>query len=212
MWAYSFQFLSDDLSQDNALVPHVLFELLDKHIPELFLKLGAHPMIRALFWSDNCGPQFKNKGQFGFVSDCRAKIRKEDGKRGEVSFILEHHYFASGHGKNYSDTEGAVTKNATKRSIINGSWVVRDARDLCEKLAGDLNFQLGKPKRSEKKAFFERKKHQRGTGQVLVTKVGAFVRRSFCKSQTYSPAHLLTSPGTSSCQNCTTSATHPTNV
>lgn len=173
VWAYSFQVLSDDLSQDNAWVQHVLFQLLDKHIPKLFNSLGVHPMICAILWSDNCGPQFKNKAQFGYVSDCGVKVRKANGERGDVPVRLEHHYFASGHGKNFSDSEGATTKNATKRSIINGSWVVSDARDLCDKLSADLNFKLKMPTEREEKAFHERKKHQRGKGQVLVTKVSA---------------------------------------
>lgn len=174
VWAYSFQVLSDDLSQDNAWVQHVLSELLDKHIPKLLKKYGAHPMARAAVWSDNCGPQSKNSKQFGYVADCGVKVRDDAGRRGLDTVRLEHHYFASGHGKNFSDSEGAVTKMITRRSIINGTWVVSGARDVCNKLAAALNFDLKKPKKSEKEAFSARKKHQRGTGQILVTKVGAF--------------------------------------
>ncbi|CAM9969574.1 unnamed protein product [Scytosiphon promiscuus] len=61
VWAFSFQVLSNDLSQDTAWEQRVLFELFDKHIPELLRKYGAHPMTLAKVWSDNCGPQFKNK-------------------------------------------------------------------------------------------------------------------------------------------------------
>ena len=174
VWVYSFQVLSDDLSQDNAWVQHVLFGLLNKHIPDLLAKIGAHPMTHGVVWSDNCGPQFKNKGQFGFVADCGVKIRKESGEPGDDIIHLEHHFFGSGHGKNISDAEGAVTKTIARKNVINGSWVIKDSRDLCNKLSADLDFQLRKPKKREKEAFWENRKRERGRGQILMTKVGAY--------------------------------------
>ncbi|CAM9447743.1 unnamed protein product, partial [Hapterophycus canaliculatus] len=170
VWAFSFQVLSNDLSQDTAWVQHVLFELFDKHIPDLLREYGALPMTLAIIFSDNCGPQFKNKGQFGFIADCRVKKRDVDGNRGEDALQVEHHYFGSGHGKNFSDSEGATTKNAAKRNIINGSWVVSDARDLCDRLARDLDFRLQTPSEQANQDFWEDKQHERGKGQLLVTK------------------------------------------
>ena len=47
-------------------------------------------------------------------------------------------------------------------------------RAICvDKLSAELNFKLRMPKEREEKAFHERHKHQRGKGQVLVTKVSA---------------------------------------
>lgn len=68
VWAYSFQVLSDDKTQDNAWVQHVMFKILTEHVPSSMRKLGAPAMVRAIFFTDNCAKQFKCRFQFGWLA------------------------------------------------------------------------------------------------------------------------------------------------
>lgn len=172
VWVYSFQILSDDMSQDNAWVQHVLSKLLSTEIPELLRKIGADPMTRVVIWSDNCAKQFKCMTHFGWVADSGVMVRTKEGDINHGTPLkIEHHYFGSGHGKNLSDSEGAVAKNLGRKYVINGSWVVSDARDLCHKLGAELNFLLRKAKSHERAAFEGKRTNNRGAGQLLMTKV-----------------------------------------
>lgn len=183
VWVYSFQILSDDMSQDNAWVQHVLSKLLSNDIPELLRKIGAAPMTRVVIWSDNCAKQFKCRTHFGWVADSGVKVCAKEGEIDhETPLKIEHHYFGSGHGKNLSDSEGAVAKNLGRKNVINGSWVISDARDLCDKLGADLNFLLRKATTRERQSFEERRRNNRGAGQLLMTKVRKRAHSPLCRN------------------------------
>lgn len=172
MWAYSFQVLSDDMSQDNAWVQHVMPKLMNDDIPALLRNIGAPPMTRATIFTDNCGKQFKCKYHFGWVADSGVKVRREDGGATGKGVHIEHHYFGACHGKNMSDSEGGVTKSHARANVANMSWRVESSEDLCSKLGKDLNFMLEEPTDEEREYFSANQKHDRGYGQLLMTKVG----------------------------------------
>ncbi|CAB1116630.1 unnamed protein product [Ectocarpus sp. CCAP 1310/34] len=78
MWAYSYQVLSDDRTQDNA---------------------WALPPWCELFFTDNCAKQFKCRFHFGWLASYEVMIRDNHGESTNVPVHVEHHYFGSCHGK-----------------------------------------------------------------------------------------------------------------
>ncbi|CAN0086092.1 unnamed protein product [Pylaiella littoralis] len=171
VWVYSFQILSDDMTQDNAWVQYVMTKLLSDDIPALLRRVGAEPMERATIFTDNCAKQFKCRFHFGWVAD--ADIGALD-KRGDATgkrVHLEHHYFGACHGKNVSDSEGAITKEYARQMVTNTRWTVASSEDLCKKLAKALNFLLRPATSEERDAFvMERGGRTGGTEQLLMTK------------------------------------------
>ena len=173
VWAYSFQVLSDDMAQDNAWVQYVLTKLLTEHIPALLRKIGAAPMTRVTIFTDNCAKQFKCKFHFGWVTDSGIMTRDNDGRATCVRLHIEHHYFGACHGKNISDSEGGITKTYARDQVTNQSWVVASSRDLCDKLAKGLNFILSEPTDEEREHYEASRAYDKGSGQVLMTKVSS---------------------------------------
>ncbi|CAM9273681.1 unnamed protein product [Ectocarpus sp. 8 AP-2014] len=171
LWCYSFQFLSDDRTQDNVWVQYVMNQLLSVHVPALLRKVGAAPMTLAIIFTDNCAKQFKCRFHFGWVAQSGLMVRDSDGNVTDMRLVVEHHYFGSCHGKNYSDTEGAITKLAERTNVMNGSWVVRNPEHLCELLAKEFSFFLQEASPDEADRFYQSKSHSRGGQQLLMTKV-----------------------------------------
>ncbi|CAM9567752.1 unnamed protein product [Ectocarpus sp. 12 AP-2014] len=93
VWAYSVQVLSDDRTQDNAWVQHVMFEMMTEHVPALMRKLGTPAMVRATFFTDNCAKQFKCRFHFGWLASHEVMIRDINGESTDVPVHVEHHCF-----------------------------------------------------------------------------------------------------------------------
>ncbi|CAN0315176.1 unnamed protein product [Ectocarpus sp. 6 AP-2014] len=176
VWSYSFQVLSDDRTQDNAWVQHVMFKILTEHVPTLMRKLGAPAMVLAIFFTDNCAKQFKCRFHFGWLASRAVMVRDTNGESTNVPVHIEHHYFGSCHGKSSSDSEGANTKGVTRQNIINQSWVVQSPRHLCTLLGESMDFMLLEPTEDEAMTFETARTSSRGGDQLLMTK--ASIRRS----------------------------------
>ncbi|CAM9649643.1 unnamed protein product [Ectocarpus sp. 13 AM-2016] len=116
VWAYSFQVLSDDRTQDNAWVQHVMLKIMTEHV--LMRKLGAPAMVRAFIFTDNFAKQFKCRLNFGWLASHEVMIRDNNGESTDVPVHVKHHYFGSCHEKSGSDSEGANTKDTTRQNII----------------------------------------------------------------------------------------------
>lgn len=172
VWSYSFQVISDDRTQDSAWVQHVMSKLLDDEIPALLREFGACPMTTAIVFTDNCAKQFKCRYSFNYVSDSGIMVRDAAGRVTGRRLHLEWHYYGSCHGKNSSDSEGSVTKSTHKTNVINQTWAPTCPREvfvLCER---DLGFLYVKPTLDEEEEFYATKRDNRGSQQVLLTKVG----------------------------------------
>ncbi|CAM9533476.1 unnamed protein product, partial [Choristocarpus tenellus] len=108
-WAHSFVFLSQDTSQDNEFVQHVLEKLINEFLKPMAREYGQE--LRVLhIWTDECGSQFKNRWQMEWVSKAFG--------RHEIAVI--HNFFASFHGKSLSDAIGAVVKPNARLLERNG--------------------------------------------------------------------------------------------
>jgi hypothetical protein len=90
-------FMSDDLDKDTEFVYHCLTRLHDEGL----LQRGL-PCERLVLWSDGCGAQFKCAGAFWDHNILSA----------QCVMCVEHHYFASYHGKGEHDSAGAVVKHS----------------------------------------------------------------------------------------------------
>ena len=171
VWAYSSQFLSKDMTQDNAWVRHVVSMLWTDHIPALLRKIGADPMTRATMFTDNCAKQFKGRFHFEWVADSGIMVRDNDGKPTGERRMVEHHYFGACHWKNISDSEGGITKTYARDQVTNQAWKVNSSRDLCEKQANGLKFIYSDPTEEKPVSFYDSIPQDRGSRQILVTKV-----------------------------------------
>ncbi|CAM9642655.1 unnamed protein product, partial [Choristocarpus tenellus] len=66
-WAHSLVFLSQDTSQDNEFMQHVLEKLINEFLKPMAQEYGQE--LRVLhIWTDRCGSQFKNRWQMEWVS------------------------------------------------------------------------------------------------------------------------------------------------
>ncbi|CAM9719469.1 unnamed protein product [Sphacelaria rigidula] len=127
VWEYSFIILSDDMAQDNAWVQYVF-----EDIPALLRNIGAVPMTTTTVLSDNCFKQFKRRYHFGSDGGAMILALDEGGVSTENKVHIEHHYFGPSHGKNSSDSEGAVTKTYVRTMVDNQQWtVVSNSEDMC---------------------------------------------------------------------------------
>ena len=170
VWAYSFIILSDDMAQDNAWVQFVLSRLLSEDIPALLRKIGAAAMTTAIILSDNCGKQFKCRYHFGWIGGVMIFIIGESGVTTEDRVHIEHHYFGPSHGKNSSDSEGAVTKTYVRTMVNNQQWtVVSNSEDMCQKLEKGLGFLLQEATTEERTTFFETRKGEGGGTEQLLS-------------------------------------------
>lgn len=173
IWAYSFMILSDDMTQDNAWVQHVLSRLLSEDIPALLRKIGAPPMSRATIFSDNCAKQFKCRFHFGWLADVGIRAKDAHGGDTGLRLVVEHHYFGPSHGKNSSDSEGGVCKSYVRMMVNNQEWLfVASSRDLCQKLEKGIGFILREATSDERTIFLStRGEHSIGTDKLIMTKV-----------------------------------------
>lgn len=162
VWTYSFVMLSDDKHQDSAWVQHNFKLLLDVEIPSLLQRVGAEPMTRATFWTDNCGKQLKCQYSFGFIGNVKAHAAGRPDERLHV----EAHYFGACHGKSLSGSEGGVVKTYAKSKVVCGQWVISSSFDLFAKLAPALIFDL-RAASGEEAEYFTRPVR---TNQTLMTK------------------------------------------
>ena len=172
VWSYSFQVISNDTTQDSVWVQHVMSKLLGEYVPAFLKKVGAEPMTTTIVFTDNCAKQFKCRYSFNYVSDSGIMVRDAAGRVTGRRLHLEWHYYGSCHGKNSSDSEGSVTKSTHKTNVINQTWAPTCPREvfvLCER---DLGFLYVKPTLDEEEEFYATKRDNRGSQQVLLTKVG----------------------------------------
>lgn len=171
VWSSSFQVISDDRAQDSAWVQHVITLLLSDEIPALLRELGAPPMTVATIFTDNCAKQFKCRFHFHFVSDSGVKVRDAGGRKTAQDLHLEWYYYGACHGKSSPDSEGSVTKRAAQDNVTNMMWAPTTPRELFDLCARDLGVQFVEPTPDEEHDFYQERTHNRGTQQVLVTKV-----------------------------------------
>ncbi|CAM9797633.1 unnamed protein product [Sphacelaria rigidula] len=187
VWAYSFVILSDDMAQDNAWVQHVLTRVLSDDIPAILRKMGAPPMNCVIIFSDHCGKQFKCRFQFGWVAGAMILALDSRGAPNKKHFHMEHHYFGPSHGKNSSDSEGAVTKTYVRTMVNNQQWtVIASAKDICEKLEKGLGFIIREANTDERTTVFAtRGGKPAGTDQLCVTKIWIGEGRSTPQQRTF---------------------------
>jgi hypothetical protein len=93
--------ISNDILHDNAFVELAIGKAIN------YIETTYKITIKSLtLWSDGCAAQFKNKNQFLKLSKSARNFR--------------HRFFASGHGKGPSDSEGAVVKHCVSEALRRG--------------------------------------------------------------------------------------------
>ena len=105
--------ISDDLNHDSAAVnvfTKAAYEYLQTKLEIIFF----------LQFTDGCSAQYKSKAPFRDIQLSEQII----------GVPIERAYFGSRHGKNPSDGESAVVKNAVTRAVKNRQTIIQTARDL----------------------------------------------------------------------------------
>ncbi|CAM9732536.1 unnamed protein product, partial [Choristocarpus tenellus] len=101
VWTHSMTVCSEDQSQDNEFVQNAVEMLVKDPLIPLACEYGQTLEVLHI-WSDDCGSQFKNRWRMWCVSQSLARM----------GISVVHNFFASCHGKSFSDGVGAVVKSA----------------------------------------------------------------------------------------------------
>ena len=136
-------------------------------------RIGAAPMTRATFFTDNCGKQFKCATLFRLIDDCGINVANEPTRRLHV----EAHYYGACHGKSLSDSKGGVVKTFARNQVVSARIRILGSYELYEKLKADLDFELREANMTE----FGEYSGEIGTGQLFMTRADDVV------SYTYHP-------------------------
>jgi len=115
-------YYSDDLNHSNKFVQKCLTDLAMRYHRQM--KEEGHQLRNIILWSDGCAAQFKSRHQMLWIAHQSKEDLKYKGKNGSVlpAPTVEHHFFASCHGKNLCDAMAGLVKSWLMREETRGRY------------------------------------------------------------------------------------------